>query len=195
VSREKRSFTAKKGLLTAFCVILLMVLNATAEAEYNNENNTSEALIFVHSDDTFDIILLQSPGAETQGTNTSQTIVLEIEDTRSQESPASYSSLALIILLLLVFSLLLIHILMHHTREDGDSATTPAPSLQGVKANPIGDGQPQTGVCEEDIFPLPLALSVLEAINQDCGPGASTRAPSMGYPVGYADIPSWEGTM
>ncbi len=188
MSRKKRSYTVFTGLLLAFCMVLLVAQNASAQIE----NDTSEPVIFLRDYDTSEMILIQGPTSGTQGTNTSQTIVLEIDDARSQESPAHYFSLALLVLLLLVFSLLLIHILMHHTRVDGESATTPAPSLQGEDPNPIEDRQPRKEKCEEEPFPLPLALSVLEALVQDYGPGSSSRAPSMGYPIGYADFPSWE---
>lgn len=188
MSRKKRTFTAITGLLVAFCMVFLVVQNAYAQTE----NDTSEPIILVHENGASEMILIRGATSETLDTNTSQTIVLEIDDARSQESPAYHFSLALLVLLLLVFSLLLIHILMHHTREDGDSATTPAPSLLGAEPNPIEDRQPRKEKCEEEPFPLPLALSVLEAFVQDYGPGASTRAPSMGYPIGHADFHSWE---
>jgi hypothetical protein len=192
VSRKKRYFTAITGLLMAFCMVSIMAQNTFAQTENDGENNTPEPVIFLRDDDSSSMILLQEPSSETQGANTSQTIVLEIDDARAQESPAHYFSLALIILLLLVFSLLLIHILMHHISEDGEPATTPAPSLLGEDPNPIEDRQPRKEKCEEEPFPMPLALSVLEACVQDYGPGPSTRAPSMGYPIGYADLASWE---
>jgi hypothetical protein len=173
-------------------MVLIIASNAWAQTENNSENNTSEPVIRVHEDSYSEMILIRGPTSETQGMNTSQTIVLEIDDTRSQGSPAQYFSLVLLVLLLFVFSLLLIHILMHHTREDGESATTSAPSLLGADPNPIEDRQPRKETCEEEPFPLPLALSVLETFAQDHGPGASTRAPSMGYPIGHADMPSWE---
>ena len=192
MSRKKRSYSVFTGLLLAFCMVLLVAQNACAQADNDGENNTSEPVIFLRDYDSSEMIMIQGPASETQGTNTSQTIVLEIEDARSQESPAHYFSWVILVLLLLVFSLLLIHILMHHTREDGESATTPAPSLQGEDPNPIEDRQPRKEKCEEEPFPMPLALSVLEAMHQDYGPGASTRTPSMGYPIGHADFPSWE---
>ena len=192
MSRKKRSYTVFTGLLLAFCMVFFTVQNACAQTENDSESNTSEPVILVRDDSDSEMILIRGPTSGTQGTNTSQTIVLEIDDARSQESPVQYFSLALLVLLFLVFSLLLIHILMHHTREDGDSTTTPAPSLLGADPNPIEDRQPRKERCEEEPFPLPLALSVLEAFVQDYGPGASTRAPSRGYPIGYADLPSWE---
>jgi hypothetical protein len=184
---EKRHLTATTGLLAALCIILFMAQNAWAGAENNNEYNLSNGVVFVRSDQISDIIVLQDTNAETHGTNTSQTIVLEIEDARTQESLDQFFTLILVILLLLVFTLLLVHILMHHTREDGETATTPAPSLLGEDPNPIEERQPREPICGEEPFSMPLALSVLEASVQDHGPGASTRVPSMGYPIGYAE--------
>ena len=183
-----RSFRVLTALLAAFSMVVITASNACAQTGNEGQNNTSESVIFLRDDSTSEMILLRGPTPETQGTNTSQTIVLEIDDTRSQESPAYFFSLALIILLILIFSLLLIHILMHHTRGDVESATTPASSLQGEDPKSIEDRQPRKQQCEEEPFSLPLALTVLEAFCQDCGPGASTRAPSMGYPIGQIDF-------
>lgn len=187
MNKEKRTKTAISGLLVALCIILLMAQNTWAQAE----NNNPRKVVILDQNHTSDLVTPQGPDNGNHGANTSQTIVLEIEDARTLGSHSQFLSMVLIILLLIVFSLLLVHILMHHTREDGETATTPAPSLLGVDPNPIEDRQPRKEVCEEESFPMPLALSVLEASVQDCGPGASTRVPSMGYPVGHLDLGLW----
>lgn len=197
MSRKTQSIGVLGLVLALFmaCNTGIVVVDiAAAETDDGSEDNTKQMVLISGDEDTTQIFFSTQPSSETQGENTSQTIIFEIDDARENKSMEDYLFFFLLILLILVFSLLFIHILMHHRHGGGMKANTPTHSLLAEKNNPIEDtlvptpGDSQPHIPEDEPYVLPLALTVLDALCQESGAWTA----SMGNPIGSSDSRQWE---
>ncbi|UCF07948.1 MAG: hypothetical protein JSW28_09965 [Thermoplasmata archaeon] len=170
---------------TLVCMGDVIAFDASAATENASENNTMQPIVFVYESQDNDTYYIGFTPSESQSENATQTFVVEIPGSQNNDPQDNLLTLALLALMVIVFSLLLVHMLLHHFHVDGRDDDK-AKSLLEAQPNPIeaghfneDDNMPQP---EEDLFPLPLALTVLNGFFQGSQKGADVPTPSMGNP-------------